>query len=353
MTLLIREADVERLVKMSDVIDAVERAERALGEGRAIHHARERVRLPTGMLHLMSGGLPDEGFVGYKAYTAFFAQPKEGGAPAGSAPRGQGIHPLVDVEPGRGAAGGAARPSLPSSVRFKVFLYSCQTGVLEAIVEGTRLGQMRTGAATAVAAKTMAQKDAGVVGLVGAGLQAAGQLEALACVRELREIRVYSRNPERLRAFCERFGARPAASARAAVEGADIVITATTSRDPVIEGAWLAPGAFVAAVGANLLVRREIDAQTLARAGRIVVDSVEQARRESGALRFAAEGGRLQWEQVHELREVVCGRFPGRARKDEITLFHSLGSSIWDLAAGALALARARAAGAGEVLPLD
>src|SRR5262245_38082283 len=100
MTLLIREADVERLVKMSDVIDAVERAEQALGDGRAIHHARERVRLPTGMLHLMAGGLPDEGLVGYKAYTAFMTQPEEGGAPAGSARRGGGIHPPVDVEGG-------------------------------------------------------------------------------------------------------------------------------------------------------------------------------------------------------------------------------------------------------------
>src|SRR5215470_13060650 len=207
MTLLLREADVDRLVKMSDVITAVESAERALGEGRAIHHSRQRVRLPAGMLHLLSAGLPGEGYVGYKAYTAFAKQP----------------------------------------VRFKVFLYSCQSGVLEAIVEGTRLGQMRTGAATAVAAKTMAREDAGVVGLIGAGLQAAGQLEALACVRKLREIRVFARNPERLRAFCDRFGAQPAASAKAAVEGADIVVTATTSRDPVLEGGWLAPGAFVAA----------------------------------------------------------------------------------------------------------
>ena len=313
MTLLLREADIDRLVKMSDVIEAVESAERALGEGQAIHHSRERVRLPQGMLHLMSGGLPGAGYVGFKAYTAFAKQP----------------------------------------VRFKVFLYSCQTGVLEAIVEGTRLGQMRTGAATAVAAKSMAREDAGVVGLIGAGLQAAGQLEALGCVRKLREIRVFARNPERLKKFCDHFGAQPAESAKAAVEGADIVVTATTSKDPVIEGAWLAPGAFVAAVGANLLVRREIDGQVIARSGRIVVDSIEQAHRESGALMAATQSGHLQWEKVHELREVASGRFPGRASRDEITLFHSLGSSMWDLASGALAVAKARAASAGETLPLD
>lgn len=312
MTLLVREADVDRLVTMSEVIAAVEGAERALGEGRAVHHSRERVRLPKGMLHLMSGGLPVAGYVGFKAYTAF-----------------------------------------AGAVRFKVFLYSCQTGVLEAIVEGTRLGQMRTGAATAVAAKSMAREDAGVVGLIGAGLQAAGQLEALACVRKLREIRVFARNRERLQKFCDRFGARPVESAKAAVEGADIVVTATTSKDPVIEGAWLAPGTFVAAAGANLLVRREIDGQVIARSGRVVVDSIEQAQRESGALMAATQSGHLQWEQVHELREVVCGRFPGRASPDEITLFHSLGSSIWDLGSAALAVEKARAASAGETLPLD
>ncbi|HJZ89052.1 MAG TPA: ornithine cyclodeaminase family protein [Polyangia bacterium] len=319
MTLLIREAEVEQLVTMPDVIEAVEASERALGEGRAIHHPRERVRLPGGMLHLMAGGLVDDDLFGFKAYTAC----------------------------GRGP------------VRFKVFLYHGQTGVLEAIVEGSRLGQMRTGAATAVAARRLARADAAVVGLIGTGFQAAGQLEALACVRRLREVRAFGRNPERRRAFCERLSAQigvpvhPVDNARAAVTGADLVVTATTAREPVLEGAWLAPGAFVAAVGANLLVRREIDREVLARAAHLVVDSIEQARRESGALVLAADTGQVRWEQVAELRELAAGRRPGRTGPDEITLFHSLGSVVWDLSSAALVLARARTAGAGALLPME
>ena len=318
-TLLLREAEVERLVTMPDVIAAVEAVERAHAEGRVVANPRQRVRLPTGMLHLMAGALPAAGLVGYKAYTAF----------------------------GRGP------------VRFKIFLYDARTGLLRALVEGSRLGQLRTGAATAVAARAMARPDPAVVGIVGTGMQAQGQLEALACVRSLRQVRAFSRDPERRRTFCERMASRlevevaPVESAQAAVEGADLVVTATTAREPVLQGGWLAPGCHVSAVGANLLVRREIDGQVLARAARIVVDSLEQARRESGALLLATETGHLQWSEVAELRDIVAGRRPGRASPGEITLFHSLGSVLWDLASAALVLERAEAASAGEKLSID
>jgi ornithine cyclodeaminase len=319
MTLLVREAEVERLVSMTDIIAAVEHVERAYALGQAIHNPRERVRLARGMLHLMSGGLVEAELVGFKAYTAFARGP----------------------------------------VRFKVFLYHGQTGVLEAIVEGSRLGQLRTGAATAAAARKMARGDASVVGLIGTGFQAAGQLEALACVLPLLEVRVFGRDPERRRAFAQaaserfRVAVTPVESAQAAAAGADVVVTATSAREPVLEGDWLAPGSFVAAIGANLLARREIDSATLRRADRIVVDSVAQARRESGALVLATDAGQVRWEQVGELHEVVAGRRPGRERAEEVTLFHSLGSVLWDVAAAALVWERARSAGVGERLPLD
>src|SRR2546427_7934896 len=131
MTLLVREAEVERVVRMPDVISAVEAAERACAEARAIHQPRERVRLASGMLHHMAGALIDDNLVGFKAYTAFARGP----------------------------------------VRFKIFLYDSQSGGLDAIVEGSRLGQMRTGAATAVAARKLARADAQAVGIIGTGFQ--------------------------------------------------------------------------------------------------------------------------------------------------------------------------------------
>lgn len=318
MALLLREADVEPLVTMAEIITAVERVERAYAEGRAFNNPRQRVRLPTGMLHMMAGALTERNLVGFKAYTAF-----------------------------RGA------------VRFKVFLYDGATGVLAAIVEGNRLGQLRTGAATAVASARLARPGPRVVGLVGAGFQAEGQLEALAALGPLAEVRVFARDPARRAAFAERASARlglavqPVESARAAVEGASEVVLATTSREPVLDGAWLAPGAHVAAVGANSLARRELDSGTLRRARRVFVDSVEQARLESLALVTAVETGHLHWEQVHELSDLVAGRAPGRAASDEITVFQSLGLALWDLEAAALVLERARARGVGTPLDLD
>lgn len=318
MTLVLREADVESLVDMADVIAALTAVERAAAAGRAFGHPRDRVRLPTGMLHLLAGAMPEQGVVGFKAYTAF-----------------------------RGV------------VRFKIFLYDAGTGVLLSIVEGGRLGQLRTGAATAVAAAAMARTDARVLGLVGTGFQAEGQLEAMAACRELSEVRIFGRDPVRREAFAARAAARSGlsvravADARSAVEGADLVVAATTSRDPVVQGDWLAPGAFVAGVGANLLIRRELDGSVLRRAARIATDSRAQARLESGALQHAVEVGQLHWEQVVELSDIVSGRVPGRTSPAEITVFVSLGRSLWDLASAHLVYQRALSAGRGETIALE
>jgi ornithine cyclodeaminase/alanine dehydrogenase-like protein (mu-crystallin family) len=319
MTLLIREADVEALCTMADVIAAVEDAELLYAQGKAARNPRQRIRQPNGILHIMAGALPDDHRVGFKAYTAFARNP----------------------------------------VRFKIYLFDTRDGKLTAIIEGNRLGQLRTGAATGVAAKYMAASNAGVVGLIGTGLQAAGQLEALACVRKLTAVRVFGRDAARARAFADAQGKRlgvavePVTSAREAVEPADLVVTATTSREPVLEREWVRAGAHISATGANMLVRRELDVATVAAASTIVTDSIDQAKLESGALVHAVDTGRLQWNQVHTLADVVAGRIPGRRSPAEITLFHSLGSSLWDLASGMLVEQRAHERGRGEPLPID
>src|SRR5205823_449529 len=160
----------------------------------------------------------------------------------------------------------------------------------------------------------------------------------------------YCRSPDRLRAFCERVGAEPAESHREA--GAqDVVVTATTSKDPVLRGEWLRPGALVCAIGANDPSARELDNVVLERASFVCCDSREQSRRESGDLIDPVEQGVLDWLEVHELQEVVVGETSGRTSDDDIVLFKSNGIAAWDLAIGAVAVARARERGVGVELP--
>jgi ornithine cyclodeaminase/alanine dehydrogenase-like protein (mu-crystallin family) len=320
MVLFLREQEVERLLPVKDVIDAVERAEKARHLGHAFVNPRQRMRLPNGMLHLMSAAWPAEGVLGYKAYTSFMGSP----------------------------------------TLFLVHVFDAASGRPLAVLQANRLGQLRTGAATAVAARRLAPLDRPLsVGLIGTGFQAAGQIEALCADRPIAEIRVWSRDAGRRQAFAARWSeqsaqpVRPASSAREAVEGADVVVTCTTAREPVIEGAWLKPGAFVAGVGANNLLRRELDAGTMKRAALVVVDSLEQARSEAAAVQFGLETGSLHPENLRELSAVVAGEEAGRRRTEDIAVFHSMGSALWDLAAAWTCVSRARELGVGEAISLD
>jgi ornithine cyclodeaminase/alanine dehydrogenase-like protein (mu-crystallin family) len=236
-------------------------------------------------------------------------------------------------------------------------LYSAQDGRLLAVIEADRLGQMRTGAASGVATRYLAREDAASVGLIGAGWQAQSQLMAVCAARPIRTVRVYSRNAARAQAFAEALSAQlgiaitPVASAQAAVRDADVVITATSTRDPVLLGDWLEGGQHVNAVGSNQPARRELDSDAVVRCDRIVVDSLEQARIEAGDLLAPLTEGRLSWERVDELANVIVGRSPGRSSPDEITLFKSLGLAIEDMAVAAHVYQRALARGRGERLP--
>jgi len=236
-----------------------------------------------------------------------------------------------------------------------LLLYRISTGALDAIVEASVLGQIRTGAASGVAAKYMARPDSRVMTLFGAGFQAQSQLEALARVLpSLERINVVSRSPERARKFCSDLMAAVdvevviAQDVAQAIAAADVVTTATGSHKPLFDGAWLRPGVHVNAVGSNYAEKREIDTVAVRRASRIVVDDIAVAKLESGDL----INSEVDWSSIRSLSEVVTGRAPGRGSRDEITLFESQGLGLEDLAVACHVVRRARESGRGVEIPI-
>jgi len=206
-----------------------------------------------------------------------------------------------------------------------VLLYDAETGRPLAFMEANNLSIIRTGAATGYAADLLADPQADVMAVIGSGYQARTQVEAVRSVRPIKEVRVWSRTPENARRFAEQIGGRAMESAEAAVRGAPIVVTITTSKDPVFEAAWVAPGAFVCGAGSNAAARRELPAELLTRAGLVVVDNLEQAKIEAGDLLIPNH-----WDGVVELKEVTKNYVPGR-----ITVFKSIGIGVEDAAAAA------------------
>jgi len=313
-TLYVKEQEVQQLVSVPDVIDALDTAFRDQAAGRAWNNPRNRLRLPGATLHIMAAAIP--GYFGYKAYTV--------------------------------TAGKA---------HFLFFLYSAQTTDLLAIIEADALGQMRTGAASGLATRLLASKDARRATIFGAGWQAQSQLLAMDAVRRLEKISIFSRTPERREAFIKKMQPQvkcelvSAGSPEEAVRSSDIITTITSSREPVLKGEWLKEGAHINAAGGNLLLRRELDDDAVMRAGRIVVDSLDQCRIESGEFLGVIESGRRHWEDFIELRDVVAGLKAGRSAPSEITFFKSLGVAIEDVAIGRIVYERAREQRIGQSLP--
>jgi ornithine cyclodeaminase/alanine dehydrogenase-like protein (mu-crystallin family) len=300
------EDEVKELLPMDAAIGAVENAFRRLAEKTAINHPRRRLILPTGsVLHYMAAGGTE--YFGAKVYST---HPKHG-------------------------------------AHFLFLLYRSDDAKPLAIFEANRLGQIRTGAASALATRYMAREDARTLGVIGSGFQARSQLEAMRAVRQLESVRVWSRTPEKRDRFARECGAEAAGTAEEAVRGADIVVTATYSREPVLEAEWISPGTHINAMGSNQATRRELPAQLIAHASRIAIDSVEQGRMESGDLLMAVE---TDWDSIIELQEIVAGNQPGRASPDEITIFKSNGLAIEDVAAAAYIFEQAQ--GQARRLPL-
>ena len=316
MPIFLNETDVRQLLTMPLALDAVEEAHSELSLARAVDVPRQRTRLPQTALHLLQGAMPGRDAIGYKAYT-----------------------------------------SNRSGVRFLVHVFSAATGGLRVVLEADFLGMMRTGAASGVATRWLARPDAEILGVFGAGWQAEGHLEAIAAVRPLRRVKVFSRNVERLVAFCSKMAERlkievvPASSAEETVRGSDIVSTITTSAMPLFEAAWLSPGTHINAAGSNSLIRREVGEDVLKLSRPIVVDSVDSALKEAGDLLPAMEKGRLSERQLVELGDVIVGRHPGRSTADEITLFESQGMAIQDISLAVRLEALARERGIGVELP--
>jgi len=314
MALLLTEENVESLLTMPEAIAAVEEAFAAQASGGAMNHPRERFFLPHGVLHHMAAALPIKGVMGTKTYTSFRL-----------------------------------------GTRFYMQLFSSESGELLAYLEADKLGQMRTGAATGVAAKYLARPDATGATIFGTGWQAEAQAEAILAVRpEIRNVFVYSRDRLHREEFCREMTRRcnihfaAATSAEEATRETEIIVCATSATEPFLKGEWLSPGDFVAAVGANRLSAQEIDENVVANADIIAVDDPVQAQTEAAELIFAHERRRLAWERVTPLSAIVAGQASGRENPAQVTLFKSLGIAIEDVAVAALVYEKAKAMGVGQ-----
>ena len=312
MTLLITENEVENLLDMRTTLDAVEEILRQHAEGRATNRVRRRVALPTSGLNVMFAGAPQIGAVGLKAYTV--------------------------------ARGGA---------RFYTMLFDPESGELLSIMQSDKLGQLRTGAASGVATRHLAREDASTLGIYGAGWQAESQLEAIATAKRLDRIIVYTRTERTRKTFAEKmsekigqevetthFPEEPAAQ--------NIVVTMTSSKEPVLHGEWLKPGAHVNAAGSNFLFKREIDQDVVKRASLVTIDSREELGLEAGNLLQAVETGVVLPEAVRELGQIIAGQVPGRTSPEEITLFASQGIALEDMAVARIVYDRAVEQGVGR-----
>ena len=313
MTRLLREADVAQVLDMDAVIAAITGAMRELGEGKAQNEPRRRAFAPGALLNVMFAAYPGGGCMGLKAYTV---------------------------------AGGA--------VRFLVTVFGLD-GSLTALIDADLLGAYRTGAATAVAARALAPAGPAVVALIGAGHQARTQALALSRVLQISEMRVFSRTQAGREAFAAELAAGlklrvvAAATAEAAVRGANVIVTMTTSTEPVLQADWVDSPALVVGAGSNFPNRSEIPPELVARAQTIVVDQLATARLESGDLITAQKAGKFEWERAVELASVLLSGWNAPAEPG-ITLFESHGLALWDLAAASTVLPAAEKLGLGELV---
>ncbi|MGH3072120.1 MAG: ornithine cyclodeaminase family protein [Gaiellaceae bacterium] len=309
MALYLSERDVDGLITPGEAVPVLEACFRRMAAGAVDNVPRRRLGLADGAFAVMFAVDHELGYAGAKAYAA--------------------------------VAGKAA---------FAVSLFDARTGDLVAVLEADTLGQRRTGAASGVAAKHLAREGATTLGVIGCGWQAESQVDAIrTAVPAIDRVVAYCRTPERLRRFCSTVGAEPAEShGEAAAQ--DVVVTITTSRDPVLRGEWLREGALVCAAGANIPRRRELDNVVLERASFVCCDSREQARIESGDLIEPVESGVLDWLEVHELQDVVAGDLRGRQSPSDIVVFKSNGLAAWDVAIAVEVVERARARGLGVEL---
>jgi thiomorpholine-carboxylate dehydrogenase len=322
MPILLSEQDVRMVLSMDDLIPAMEAALVQFSTGQVKQPLRSVIEVGAhkGFFGVMPAQTSEPAVIGTKLVTVFH--------------------------------GNAAR-DLPSHLA-SIVLMDSETGELLAFMDGRYITEARTAAVSAVSAKLLAKADAGALAIIGSGVQARSHLEALKRVRTLEKVRVWSPNEVRLAAFAREIRHKTTApvtvmrSAREAVEGADLVVLATASREPVVEGAWIAPGAHICAVGACRPDQREMDSALTGR-GRIFVDSRTGAFSEAGDIVIPIGEGAFDRSHVAgEIGEVAAGTVPGRRSPDEVTIFKSLGMAVEDVAAAHLAYTRAASRGLGR-----
>jgi ornithine cyclodeaminase/alanine dehydrogenase-like protein (mu-crystallin family) len=279
MIVFLSESDVQAAITMSEAVTIVEGAFRDYALGQATLLPRVSQTLPgnAGMFRILAATLPSQRMFGLKTLTGF---------------------------PGR---------RLENEVYFAILLFEMGSGALLAVISSNYLTGLRTGAASGVAAKYLARENANSLGVIGSGIQAWFQVEALCTVRTIRRVKIFSRDSARAEALARRvreklgIDACAVSDAHEAVRGSALVVTATTASSPVIKGEWLDEGTHVSGIGANTRTKRELDGTCFQRA-RVVADSREQAIEESGDLRDAIESGDVTTDQVYaELGELAAG----------------------------------------------
>ncbi len=306
------ESDVGRLVTIKDAMAALEALFATWGQPSTTNLPRQRAPLPGGAFNLMGAAYGAKGVHGLKAYAGV-----------------------------KGA-------------QFHALLYSSLDGSLKAVIEADLFGQMRTGAASGIATRLLANAHARTLGVIGTGKQSRMQVAAVCTVRPIRQVRVFSRTAEHREAYARSLQSElgvevvPASSAQACVAEADVVVTITKSAEPVCRAEWLAEGAHVNVAGANSDARREVDAETVLRAAVKVTDHVAQAKEEAAEFRALVAAGKLEWSAIRELGELVTGKAKGRTSPSELTLFKSLGIALEDGAFAELVYERALATGVGR-----
>ncbi len=318
MILYLTEKDVESLLTMRDALSVLEPALADLGRGKGVNKPRQVVELsPQARLSVLQAAIPVQEVMGFKTYTI----------------------------------------GLKDALRFWVMLFG-EDGELKCIMEAEYLSNIRTGAACGVATKYMARENSSTLGILGTGYNAPAQIEAVCAVRPIEKVLAYSRNRENLEVFCRgmskhlRIPIVPAASAKEAVQSADIIVTITSSAEPVLFGEWLPRGVHLNLAGAMKPSRREVDTAAVQAADYLVVDDAKQSREESGEFIRAAQEGVFDWESLKELGSVVATGRNQRPSEDAITLFKNHGTGLWDIAVGARVYQLALAKKIGMQLPI-
>jgi alanine dehydrogenase len=318
--LVLSETEVKRLIEIDELIEALEQAHVQFSTGKAVMPVRQVVPLPEieGRITTMPAYLSEDRALGMKVVTFFQRNPNR---------------------------------DLPA-ILATIHLYSAETGKLAAIMDGTYITAIRTACASAMATKILANAEAPVLGILGAGVQAKAHVLALSRVRNIQTIKIYSpsSSADRLKDELKldvKAGIERVKSAEDAVRGADLLVTATTAKEPILDAAWLKPGLHINAVGSHRPDLREIDAATM-KAAKLLVDSRAAIMAECGDVLLAIKEGAITENHASvEIGAVLAGKKPGRTSSEEITLYKSVGIAVQDVAAARLVYEKALRQNAG------